>query len=279
MAVIRWTDCYSHFSFQISGLWREFFQRKDLDHDIGFSMAQLSMSCTYTSDSVAFLVRSGRMWDADILIRSLVEGSMKFAFLCIKDPLLRIQRNVEYSTVLPNMAEIRRQRHLEDLMKQIPNQSAPEWEPFRRLRMAADKIRILEAKYPRRLRSRMQQNWSFTNIVSELVQTREKGMEALAGFLFFYGTSSHIVHKDSDGVGIMWERSTRSVERRMAVELAHAARQVSDILTLSQLRMWFAYSLAQISTSPLQFLEKEMAPLLAELQTAQESWQQIEFRR
>src|SRR5258708_1249053 len=43
----------------------------------------LSNSCYLTSESALLLVGFRRLWDVEILIRSVVEGTYKFIYLCL----------------------------------------------------------------------------------------------------------------------------------------------------------------------------------------------------
>ncbi len=274
--LIGWTDSYFPLSLQFNSLYEPIFKNNTIEDKIKFTLANLSMSCAHTSESTLLLIRHGRLWDADILFRSILEGSMKFIYLCNKNSDNRTQLNEEYSIVLPEMVRIRRESRLQELFNVLLDKDAPEWEAFRKLQLSKEELERLTTQFPRKLRDTLEQKWSFTKIVGELAQSN-KNTKVLSGFFHIYGLCSHLVHKDSDGVDMIWERSLRPDVRRNAVHLAHAARLFSDLFALSLLRLFMAFDMLELPKEPLSLLEKQAMPLLDELGVAQKNWNDIEY--
>jgi hypothetical protein len=46
-------------------------------------LRQLLISCHLSSESVLILVSNVRLWDAETILRSVIEGTFKFVYLCL----------------------------------------------------------------------------------------------------------------------------------------------------------------------------------------------------
>ena len=81
-------------------------------------------------------------------------------------------------------------------------------------------------------------------------------MDAFRQMLYSYGMSSHVLHQDCDGVGMVWDRICRSDERREAIELAHGAREVSDLSMMGALRYFMLLQASGASKTKVKSLAK-----------------------
>src|SRR5207253_1207493 len=102
-------------------------------------------------------------------------------------------------------------------------------------------------------RQRIEHRWSFAEICQSLKRSGE-GLDKFGHMLFNYGMSSHIAHQDIDGIGMVWDRNQRCDKRRSAVELAHAARLVSDVSVMSLLRLKMILTRCGCDYGPLKSL-------------------------
>jgi len=71
------------------------------DQEQVFVYRQLAVSCHLTSESALLLIEHGCLWDAEILIRSVTEGTAKFAFMAIGTCEERAKKVKEYWIDLP----------------------------------------------------------------------------------------------------------------------------------------------------------------------------------
>jgi hypothetical protein len=92
-----------------------------------------------------------------------------------------------------------------------------------------------------------------------------------------YGMSSHLLHKDADGIGMVWERTKRSPHRQATVTLGHAARVVSDVCTFAQLRLLYLLKLCGGDTSCIRELENEYTLLFKQLKNANSQFNWVEY--
>jgi hypothetical protein len=240
----------------------------------GFVLNTLGLSCHTTSESALLLVGFGRLWDADMLVRSVLEGTAKYMFLAPKDPTEREGRCREYWHVLPEFDRLKRHERVKQFAADIGKQGRAT-EAFRELQMSDEEAAQLRAQYPRRDRHTLAQKWSFNEIIKALT-----GEQAdLAGLLgHAYGMASNTLHQDSDGVAMIRDRVRRSPERRELVEVAHAAREVGDILTFGMVRAMVTLRLANKDLTAVREHERDQKPFHTELHNAIEAWWAVERR-
>ena len=78
-----------------------------------FAIGALYTACLRTSGSALILVENGRIWDADLLMRSVTEGSLKVAYLLSNPELFEVRFN-EFSEVLFDIEGIKQHRKAEE---------------------------------------------------------------------------------------------------------------------------------------------------------------------
>ncbi|MBR8387650.1 hypothetical protein KDX26_35195 [Burkholderia cenocepacia] len=205
---------------------------------VRFVAAQLFIDCHLSSESSLLLIHSGREWDADIISRSVMEGSVKLAYM-LYGSTSEIEAKVdEYWQVLPLFFAIRHGENARQFLDAVPDADALEWQPFKELLVEPEEVSSIRASYSKRARQEIEERWSFAGICRFFARTGEPGFQHIGQYLAHgYSMSSHLVHKDADSIGMIWERSTRDEVRRTAVSLGHSARVVSDACAFAQLRL------------------------------------------
>jgi hypothetical protein len=243
----------------------------------GVTLWQLQASSHTSGESVLLLVGNVRLWDADVLVRSVVEGSLKFTFLLIGDETERKQKLHEFADVLFEMSALKRNSRLEEILKVLQDPNADEWRPFREMLLSPGSIAALKTKYPRDVRRAVEQRWSFGAICSALRRSGTPGLSQLGHMMFNYGMSSHIAHQDSVGIGMVWERNGRSQERRDAVELAHGARLITDVCMMSWLRARMLFTRCNLDVSLLKPLYERVNDLHRRTKPAMIHFDSVEY--
>jgi hypothetical protein len=89
--------------------------------------------------------------------------------------------------------------------------------------------------------------------------------------------SSHLLHKDGDSIGMVWERFQREPERQSAVKLAHAARVVSDVCTFAKLRLLYLLQVCKEDAGCITQLESKYDLLFSELHKANSHFTREEY--
>jgi len=104
-----------------------------LDPKLQWVLTQLALSCHLTSESALILIGNYRLWDTELLIRSVLEGTLKFIFLCIGDEDEPTNKVNEYLEDLPGIKALKRHQHIQTFLSKIHNPESKAWLPFREL--------------------------------------------------------------------------------------------------------------------------------------------------
>lgn len=234
-------------------------------------------SCHLTSESILLLVGNRKFWDADALVRSVVEGTAKFAYLCYGNADEVEAKVREFDELLPIASELRRHERACAFMAAVDDPENPEWLPFKELVLSAARVDELRKKLPPTVRKALSQKWSFSGLLREFTNSGPPFLKFASHLLYGYGMSSHVLHQDSDGVGMIWERNNRDAVRREAVELAHAARILSDLITMTTLRHTVIYRCLLELPRPKPGAEPKLAEIGRELKMLNQYFNAVEY--
>ncbi|OAS16763.1 DUF5677 domain-containing protein [Paenibacillus oryzisoli] len=204
-----------------------------------YILKQLPISCQLTSESSLILVGNVRMWDNEMLLRSIMEGTVKFIYLSLGSNEERERKLTEFWEVLPTISEIKRTKRAKELINGLPKPLTNDMGFIKEVILDNETIEELERKFPRKLRKEIEHKWSYSEIVKEL--SKHPLYSNLQGLFHGYGIGSQLIHQDADAINLLIDHNSRATERREAKELAHGCRQISDIITFAAMR-YFAYS-------------------------------------
>jgi len=275
-----WSGLASHLIGECFDLAKPFIDsnHQELDPLVRFVAAQLFIDCHLSSESVLLLVREQKEWDADLISRAVMEGSLKLTYM-LDGSAEEVKTKVhEYWNLLPQFSAIKHSERAKRFLEEVPNPENPEWKPFRDLIIDDSEISTTRATYSRQERKVLEEKWSFTGICKSFAKSGNDGLKAFVHLAHGYGMSSHLLHKDADGLGMVWERFGRDAERQAVVKLGHSARVVSDICTFALLR---AFTLLRACSQPTQVLReieaRYAASLFAELAKAGQRFTEVEY--
>lgn len=244
---------------------------------VRFVAAQLFIDCHLSSESALLLIQAGKEWDADLLSRSVMEGSVKLTYMLYGSATEVESKADEYWNVLPLFSVIRHGEHARSFLETVNNPDAPEWQPFKELLVEPEEVSDIRARYSKRERQALEERWSFTGICRFFAATDEPGLKDFAHLAHGYAMSSHLIHKDADSIGMIWERSTRDTIRQAAVTLGHSARVVSDACTFAKLRLLSLLRACGEQKSVVSVIDAKYAKLTAELTSANERFIDVEY--
>jgi hypothetical protein len=247
------------------------------DRQEGLVLWQLQASCHATAESALILVANVRLWDADVIIRSVVEGTLKFVFLTLGSDAERKMKLTQFDIAFAEIGQLKRHNRLEQFLSAVGDADADEWRSFREMLLSKDRLAELQAKYPKKVRHSVEHRWSFGEICQSLRRSGIEGVGQLGHMMFNYGMSSHVAHQDIDGIGMVWDRNGRSDERRAAVELAHGARLISDVAVMSWLRAHALFKRCGCDNTPLKEFGKRLAQLHVKTAAAADNFHQVEY--
>ncbi|MES2737494.1 MAG: hypothetical protein V4672_14315 [Verrucomicrobiota bacterium] len=218
-----------------------------------------------------------KLWDADSLARSVSEGTIRFLFLCHGNEADRGVKLHEYGILLPLFSSLKQHKRAKEIIAKNPNFADPLLKPFKDMILPEEEIQRIQNEYPRKFRQRIEQRWAFMEICDELQRDGDLYFAEIFHLHHPYGMSSHIIHQDRIGTGMVIERMRRSDERRHAVELAHAARLVYDVFIYATARAFALYRANKLDPEPIINVYKKFGPIRQEIETAYQSFYEIEY--
>lgn len=248
-----------------------------MDPYVRFVSSQLFIDCHLSSESSVLLIREGKEWDADIINRSVMEGTIKYVFLMNGESTDVQTKAFEYWEQLPNYAAIKHHERASSFLSEIANPDAPEWIPFKKLLLTEQEIDAYRNGANRADRKKLEQKWSFSEITRSFNASQSEGLHLLVHLAHGYGMSSHLIHKDGDGVGMVWERYGRNEHEQFAVKLGHCARIISDICSFSKLRLFQLLKFCNQQTDIIYKTETRYQLLFDELRKAGENFTKVEY--
>ena len=228
------------------------------------------------SESVALLVAYAQLWDAEILSRSVTEGTLKFCYL-LQDRTTFKERHREYSEDLFQIALFKDHKKASELLSSLPNPEAPEWKPVRDQLLEDDELVKLGRAYPAAQRRALEGRWGFTGLVSHLAGSHDPLFEGFKGFTHGYSNASHIHHVDYIGAALPMDRERRSSIRRDLALLTHSHRLISEVISLLQLRLQIGYRFIGHDPSSLFEVTQKVANFSATGASEYEEWIGVEY--
>ena len=242
-----------------------------------FVAIQLNADCHFTGESALNLTSEQKLWDADILVRAVTEGSLKLAYILNATPDERERLADEYWNVLPQFAEIKHSENATRLLALVSDADALQWQPLRDLLVPAERVNEIRKKHSKKNRNSLEERWSFFGLCQTFAAHENTGLRGIAGLAHGYSMNSHLLHKDAIGVGMVWERFTSAQPRRDAAILGHAARIVSDLWSMTKLRASSMLLAAGIDPAEVVTIEQRYSQLVSEIKQANADFNKAEY--
>lgn len=274
--VYKWTAQASYFMGDCYELSKGFIDQesKVLDELVRAVLAQLYLSCHLTGESVYLLLRAEKEWDASILERAILEGSTRFAFIAHGSKEEMLKKCQEFWLDVPNTYVVSHHTHATsaaDVLKDKP------FRPLKELILPEKIAEDISQKMSKKDRKALQQKWSFQEILKYFSKHPDSKFQMYKSLSFGYGMSSHLIHKDGDGIGMEWERRQRSDPEREAVTYAHAARLISNVKNFSWLNSMYLHKICGADLASLYQVLEKYSSLSEELDEANKHFEHIEY--
>lgn len=90
-------------------------EQPQIEPQLQWVLKQLAISCSQTSESALLLISYEHLWDAEILVRSVIEGTLKYAFLCVGSENELLEKVQEYWEDLPEITRMKRHGRVQAL--------------------------------------------------------------------------------------------------------------------------------------------------------------------
>lgn len=204
------------------------------------TLKQLFAYMSERSQAVSYLISSGYAWDAEIVLRPLYEANARIWFICLAPN--ETAREVLVAEFWGEHAEVHnRKRAGRAIAAAAIARSKDAKSDDAILSALADDRTFTFSKTDRATRKKIEQKWSFTEIVRFLEKNApdDFDMSAIVGMLHTYGWASHLIHADAAALDLMADRKLRDLDEVAILSAAHLCRIFSD-----QASLWLFSTLA-----------------------------------
>lgn len=131
------------------------------------------------SQSLVMLIQNGRLWDAEILMRPIMEATIRLLFVCYSAENERAQRINEFWSDFAEIGDLKRSERAKAVVERLGSTRASDV-GIKPLILKEEDERKLRDRWPKRLRQALEQKWSFSEIVFFLESAMEKVEAALS---------------------------------------------------------------------------------------------------
>ncbi len=189
---------------------------------IEFVIARLETALTLALDD--------RVWDAEIMLRPAMESLIKLLFITTAEKEEQENRVNEFWHSLAEINQLKQSEQAKKNLKHLGHYHEINYLAYSPLVLSNEKETEIRAKWTKAERQKIEQKWSFTEMVNSLARNyRGQPMEIFVTLLHSYRMSSHVTHGDETGILIIREREGRAFQERELANFAHYLRILSDI--------------------------------------------------
>lgn len=190
-----------------------------------------------TSESILILLLNQSIFDADVLLRTVMEGTIKYCYLMTGTDAEKKEKYIEYKIKLADIAKISdHKKAIEaiDILREFSNNST---KPFECDILSDEQLSELKEKYPKKMQNKLKQKWSYQALLRSLAKTNHE-YEAQLGTLSTYSLTSHFCHYDWTGVS---SRNAQIIESEnpnaIIFDIMHSIRILSNVLSMELFRV------------------------------------------
>lgn len=216
----------------------------ELDLEVTDTLGMLLDAASRSTDSAFLLLTFGQHWDAELLVRSVFEASLKFVYLIHSKSDVK-SRHDEFAEHQFQIAIMKEDQKARDALELVPDASSSEWDAIRALVLHEVEREKLKAMYDKANRRSMDTRWGYTGILNALVRSGDPEYSTLSGLFYGYTLSSHLHHADYMGISIVRGHSRLDPYTRDLTQIKRMARLIRDCFTCFELRFCAAGRFAE----------------------------------
>jgi len=190
-----------------------------------------------TSESILILLLHRSLFDADILLRAVLEGTIKYCYLMIGNDEEKKAKYTEYKVKLTDIDRLNDHKKAIETIDILKKFSTYCTEPLERSILSDEELSRLLKLYPKKEQNKLKRKWSFRKLLESLVESNQE-YEAQLGATSAYSLMSHFGHYDWTGVLDRNAQIMDSVNSDSVVyDVIHSMRILSNVLNLELLRV------------------------------------------
>lgn len=251
------------------------YQYGEMEH--AHTIGALASACARSSESVVLLCAYGQLWDAEVVSRSVCEGTLKFMYLLQAVNTFQ-QRHDEYAMDLFYIGLLKDHKKAEELLAAVPDSDARYWKPIQERLLSPDELLDIESRFDKQARRSLDTKWGFSGLIGQLTRSGDPAFSNISCFSHGYSMSSHLMHADSIGTSIALERDLRSSERRQKLHLSHLVGLLSSQVEYLYMRLMIGYRFTGNPLDDLVGAEVKIRALKDKFGTAYEDWLNCEYK-
>lgn len=205
--------------------------KKDLNEH-QYATVSLFTSLHSTSESILILLLHGALFDADVLLRTVIEGTIKYCYLLNGNNDEKEKKYIEYKNILTDIDKLSEHRKALETLSIFTNFKITNSKlPFETNILTDDEVASLEKKYSSSMRNKIKKQWSFQQLLKKLAESNEE-YKKLFGLISTYSLTSHLIHYDWTGSSMRQAQITSShFKENIVFDIAQAARILSNVLS------------------------------------------------
>ncbi len=239
-------------------------------------LGMLLTSSARSTESSLLLSAYGQLWDAEVVLRSVAEATLKFAYILQTHEDFK-QRIHEYSVDHFNISLLRDDHKIREVLSALGDTDSREWKPLRDRLLPDEQLDDLKKSYSRATRRSIESKWGVAGILETFRRSGDTTSSRLRGLLHGYALASHIQHADYIGISVPDDRERRDPARRDAIHLAHLSRTISDAFSYFLVRLTSGYRFIEEDPAPVRSALSKIDALYETFGDVYEDWMEVEY--
>ena len=221
-----------------------------------------------TSESILILLINRGVFDADVLLRTVMEGTIKYCYLMTGTIETRKKRYIEYRVDLAQIERLEDHKKAVESVEILKEFSNNNTKPFEACILSKEEYEILSATYTKQKKNDLKRRWGYSALLRELAKDNQE-YEAQLGSLSTYALSSHFCHFDWTGVSSRNASALSSRDDGEIFDFAHALRILSNVLSCYLFRVAEFIRGNSFSSASVSAIAMEMYGLIMEIDEMQ----------
>lgn len=175
--------------------------------------------------------------DADVLLRTVMEGTVKYCYLMNGTPEERKAKYEEFRYALYEMEMISDHNKAVETLRIFEEFSVDNSAiPFEANILPDDLLKELQSKYTKKQKDEIKRRWTYQSMLRSLAEDKE-AYKAQLGTLSTYATTSHYAHFDWSGLSSRLAQLKANAENTDThYDVVHGFRIISNILSFAMFR-------------------------------------------
>lgn len=190
-----------------------------------------------TSESILILLLNQAIFDADVLLRTVMEGTIKYCYLMTGTEEEKQDKYAEYKIKLTNIDKILDHNKAVEAVDILSEFSMNSTKPFELSILSDEELSELSEKYSKKERDALKRKWSYQSLLRSLAHVYPE-YEAQLGTISTYSLTSHLCHYDWTGLSSRNAQVMNSVNPDAIIfDIMHCNRILSNVLSMELFRI------------------------------------------